>query len=370
MQSDHERLRLLFELTSSEERTLLGVDIIGLDALLTKVAVFPERIKNLSPEHSLCIETIAKRIGVKKKALGLWGFDDLTSGVIELFERKRNLQDYYQGRFDYILVDEFQDTNPVQIKFLKMVLSENTGLFAVGDDDQAIYGFRGADIRPTMEFCSIFPNARLIKLQTNYRSVPSILTVANKIFKGKSAAYRKILTSGLYGKSGGQKPSRLHFDDQTDMVEWILKKALDLSKKSTIPLSDCAILFRVNKSREWVEEFINKRVPLETDVPQLLTIHASKGLEFPIVFLCDLEDGVFPNYRVSSSTQKKNVFDCWLSLFRNPRSNVECDWDEEQRLFYVGVTRAQKVLYLISVKNKLIFGRKRKFRKSRLLKLI
>jgi DNA helicase-2/ATP-dependent DNA helicase PcrA len=102
-----------------------------------------------------------------------------------------------------------------------------------------------------------------------------------------------------------------------------------------------------------------------------MTIHASKGLEFPAVFLCDLEESVFPNYRPpKKKVRKGKVIGKMLDYFLGGMEPIHCDWDEERRLFYVGVTRAKQVLYVISAKNKYMYGRLKKFERSRFLKLV
>jgi superfamily I DNA/RNA helicase len=260
-------------------------------------------------------------------------------------------------------VDEFQDTNPLQIQLLRMILSETARVFAVGDDDQAIYGFRGADIGPTIEFTRFFDGARIVKLQTNYRSVPAILKFANRIFSHKTSSYRKILVSGKYKDFKGKWPSWHRFEDQSKMVHWIAVQAHTLCQKCKIPLSSMAILFRVNQSLASVNTLIKTEIPDISSIT-LMTIHKSKGLEFPVVFLCDLEESVFPSYRIPDTRTIHTFKDFIVELFRK-RKNIDCDWDEEKRLFYVAVTRAEKHLFLLSVRNKKVYGRVRRFKYSR-----
>ncbi len=372
LQSENERLKLISEMVTKKDREILGVDLGGLDALITKCTVFPEKITDYPENSQVRIIKILQLFTEEKRKRAFWGFDDLTGGAIELFKNEPSILQWYQNKFSYFLVDEFQDTNPLQVAFLKMLLLPTTGLFAVGDDDQAIYGFRGADVRPTMEFTNLFNAAKITKLQINYRSSVQILQSANGIFKNKPVAYRKVLKSGLSGdKRSGPLPICIQFENQTLMADWILTEAKKLSEKLKIPIMECAVLLRVNASLEWLARYYEQKGLTPEQIPLLMTIHASKGLEFPVVFLCDLEESVFPNYRPpKKKVRKGKIMGKILNYFLGGMEAIRCDWDEERRLFYVGVTRAKQVLYVISAKNKFMYGRLKKFERSRFLKLV
>jgi superfamily I DNA/RNA helicase len=372
LQSDNERLKLISEMVTKEERETLGVDLGGLDALITKCTVFPEKIADYPEDSQNRITKILHLFTEEKRKRGFWGFDDLTGGAIELFKNDPSIVQWYQNKFYYFLVDEFQDTNPVQIDFLKMLLLPTTGLFAVGDDDQAIYGFRGADVRPTMEFTNLFNAARITKLQVNYRSSVQILQTANRIFKNKPIAYRKVLKSGLsVDKRSGPLPKCVQFENQMEMADWILAETKKLSGKLNVAVSECAVLLRVNTSLDWLARYYEQKGYHPEQIPSLMTIHASKGLEFPVVFLCDLEESVFPNYRPpGKKVRNGKIVGKMLDYFLGGKEPVKCDWDEERRLFYVGVTRAKQVLYILSAKKKYMYGRLKKFEQSRFVRLV
>lgn len=372
LQTETDRLKLIATMVTKEEREILGVDLGGLDALITKCTVFPEKIAEYSEDSQARIKKILNVFTEEKRTRGFWGFDDLTGGAIELFKRDPSIQQWYQRKFSYFLVDEFQDTNPVQIAFLKMLLLPTTGLFAVGDDDQAIYGFRGADVRPTMEFTNLFNAAKMTKLQINYRSSVLILQAANGIFKNKPVAYRKVLKSGLSADNrSGPLPKCLQFENQMIMADWILTEAKKQSEKLKVTVPECAVLLRVNASLEWLAGYYEKRGCSSETIPSLMTIHGSKGLEFPVVFLCDLEESVFPNYRPpKKKVRNGKIVGKILDYFLGGKEPIKCEWDEERRLFYVGVTRAKRVLYVLSAKNKYMYGRLKKFERSRFVKLV
>lgn len=379
--SERKRLQLLASISTKQERDVLFADLLKLDSLLAQRSVFPEKLSTLSDHQLKLLDLIAVRLDAKKRECNVWDFSDLLSGLMELFDSYPLIAQHYAQSFDNILVDEFQDTSPLQINILHKLLSEGSSLFAVGDDDQAIYGFRGADIRPTLEFGQYFEGAKILKLQINYRSVPIILETANKLFRNKDQTYRKVLVSGRYSaKDNPARPSIHIFDNMEQLLTWILQKAEILNRKDAIALGEMAVLFRVNQTLNWAEDFLKKNCVKELlcdpkctheGLPQLLTIHRSKGLEFPVVFLCDLEESVFPSYRIPAKKKIKTINDLIGHIMKNKKSDkIGCDWEEEKRLFYVAITRAQKYLYFLSARHKLVYGRQRRFEQSSLIKLL
>ena len=110
-------------------------------------------------------------------------FDDLIVKTVELFQNNSEVLNYYQDRFRYIMVDEYQDTNMAQFRLVSLLASKYKNLCVVGDDDQSIYRFRGADIENILSFEEVFPGAKVIKLEQNYRSTQSILNAANHVIK-------------------------------------------------------------------------------------------------------------------------------------------------------------------------------------------
>jgi DNA helicase-2/ATP-dependent DNA helicase PcrA len=127
---------------------------------------------------------IAEAYGEYQKQLKLnnaMDFDDLLNMTVQLFRENPDILEYYQRRFSYVMVDEYQDTNHVQFEFVRLLTKESGNLCVVGDDDQSIYGFRGADIRNILDFAEAFPEAKVIKLEQNYRSTKMILGAANSV---------------------------------------------------------------------------------------------------------------------------------------------------------------------------------------------
>ncbi|MFP4163502.1 MAG: ATP-dependent helicase [Chitinispirillaceae bacterium] len=371
--SNRQRLELLAQSSTTEQRKALMMSLTELDSTLSQLTVFPEKVKEKFTGSELnLLSSIESRSSQARKGNGFWDFSDLIKGALELFRKHTGIAQAYSRRFDAILVDEFQDTNPMQIEMLDILLSSGASLYAVGDDDQAIYGFRGADIRPIRNFSSRFKDSQIVKLQMNYRSIPVILDCANRLWLDKPQEYRKTLVSGLNPPPKGcRKPVLMRFRKQDQMMEWVLGKARFIQRREKIDIASMAMLFRINHSREWVAGEYKKSGLDPALLPQMLTVHASKGLEYPVVFLCDLEEGVFPHYKLPKKNPVKSWTDLLVRLAR-PRAKVvgEGDFEEELRLFYVGVTRAQRFLFFVTVGEKSFYGRVMSFRPSRFLDLV
>jgi len=369
-----ERVRLLAEVSTTDQRRSLGISITGLDDLLARQDVNPDRVMALPESVRAALRKTADDFSRVKIERSRWEFSDMIKQALALFENHVDVKRHYAAAFSAILVDEFQDTNPLQITMLHALLSPQNRVFAVGDDDQAIYGFRGADIGPTMNFDGHFPGAGMIKLEMNYRSTPAILKTANRIFSDKPLQFRKSLVSGRYAdtaESGGARPQKWFFADHEKMIRQVLDTARLLQKNEKIAVSSMAMLFRLNETLSTAKEMMTGMCGADAGFPTFITVHGSKGLEFPVVFLCDLEESIFPHYKIQKSRKINTWTDLVISVFRTKKKKpVDCDFDEEQRLFYVGVTRAERFLYLISVKEKLLHGRKVQLKPSRFLRLV
>ncbi|MBO4410866.1 MAG: UvrD-helicase domain-containing protein [Lachnospiraceae bacterium] len=186
-------------------------------------------------------------------------FDDLLLKTVELFEKDEAVLSYYQRRFRYVLVDEYQDTNGVQFRFLYLLTKEHKNLMVVGDDDQSIYRFRGADIRNILEFEKHFPGATVVKLEQNYRSTTSILDVANAVIRHNEGRKEKRLWSEL-GK--GQKVSFKLYDGAPTEAEEIIRKIRQFVRQGAYDYRDFAVLYRTNnQSRLFEEKCIGLNVP-------------------------------------------------------------------------------------------------------------
>lgn len=185
-------------------------------------------------------------------------FDDLLLKTIELFKSCPDVLEYYSNRFEYILVDEFQDTNSVQYNLVKMLASEHGNVFAVGDEDQCIYSWRGANFQNIFNFRRDFPNAKVFKLERNYRSSAPILQVANNVIKNNSSRLEKNLWTD---KSGGEEPVLYNAYDERDEALFVASNIEKLIKNG-YKYDDIAVLMRINAlSRSFEEAFLSYNIP-------------------------------------------------------------------------------------------------------------
>ena len=185
-------------------------------------------------------------------------FGDLLVHVVTLFQKYPALLESYRKKLQYILVDEYQDTNHVQYMFLKMLAQPRNNLLVVGDEDQSIYSFRGADIRNILEFERDFPGAKLIKLEQNYRSTQTILSAANSVIALNSERKGK----SLWTDKGAGDPIGLFAGyDETEEARYVCAEIVKL-KTEGVALKKIALFYRTNaQSRALEEALINARLP-------------------------------------------------------------------------------------------------------------
>ncbi len=443
-------------------------------------------------------------------------FDDLLMKAVELLETQEEVREKYQGRFQYVLVDEYQDINFAQFRFVQLLAERHGNLCVVGDDDQSIYGWRGANVRIILDFQQHFPDAKVVKLERNYRSTGKIIECAAEVIKhNENRADKRLWTSN----PPGDNVVVYEAINEEEEAEWVAQTVADQVKRKLARHGDYAVLYRVNamsrnfeqelarlgiayeiiggvrfyeraeikdaiaylrsifnpaddlslrriintprrgignstqqeltviaqrddvslfracrifiadedrrpRARTAVADFYDRMVALRaraehaslpdlvravveesgliaalresgkaedagrvenlqefvtvaasferrragatladflehvalvSDIDEakeldgavsLMTLHSAKGLEFPIVFLVGMEEGVFPHERSMGD---------------------EFEIEEERRLCYVGMTRAQKMLYLSHAMNRTIFGETRRQRASRFL---
>ncbi|NBI71261.1 ATP-dependent DNA helicase PcrA [Clostridiaceae bacterium] len=186
-------------------------------------------------------------------------FDDLLLKTVELFESVPDVLNFYQDKFRYIMVDEYQDTNMVQFRFVDLLAAKYRNICVVGDDDQSIYGFRGADIGNILSFEKVFSGARVIKLEQNYRSTQSILDTANEVISNnRSRKEKKLWTSNGEGK----RPRFLQFDTAYEEADAIARDIVKAREAGNLEYSDFAVLYRTNaQSRLLEEKFILYSIP-------------------------------------------------------------------------------------------------------------
>ena len=247
-----------------------------------------------------------------------------------LFRDVPEVKAKWQEKFSLIFVDEYQDTDPVQYEIIKALAEKHQNLRVVGDDDQGIYEWRGADIQNILNFEKDYPNAKVISLGQNYRSTQRIVGTSRALVDFNLDRREKELFTKNFE---GEKVKHLHCksdEEEASTIATFVHRSID--QDGRLP-SDFAVLYRNNKQapafkKAFKDLGIRVRGSSDTDTTRvsMMTIHKSKGLEFPNVFVVGICQGLLPNYY----------------------NQDEKDWDEEIRLLYVAMTRAENWLCLSS----------------------
>ena len=206
----------------------------------------------------LKIAKVYREYEAQLKANNALDFDDLLVKTVQLLETQPDVLEYYQERFRYIMVDEYQDTNTVQFRLVRLLAGKYRNLCVVGDDDQSIYKFRGANIRNILDFEHEFPDAHVVRLEQNYRSTGNILNAANGVIRNNRNRKEKTLWTD---NGEGEKIQLRQFDTAFDEAEYI---AEDIKKEvqEGASYNDSAVLYRTNaQSRLFEEKFIAMNIP-------------------------------------------------------------------------------------------------------------
>ena len=248
--------RLQIDTKIYKDRALLGAISSAKDELIT-----PEQyeLNSIGDFNKKKIAAVYKEYQKQLRSNNALDFDDLIVKTVELFQMNPDVLEYYQERFQYIMVDEYQDTNTAQFKFISLLASKYKNLCVVGDDDQSIYKFRGANIANILNFEKVFENARTIKLEQNYRSSQTILDAANDVIKNNLG--RK--TKSLWTANGEGEPIVFQqFMTAFEEAEYIVGDIAKKTRAGDYTYNDCAILYRTNaQSRMFEEKFLMSNIP-------------------------------------------------------------------------------------------------------------
>ncbi|MBK9736186.1 MAG: UvrD-helicase domain-containing protein [Saprospiraceae bacterium] len=260
-------------------------------------------------------------------------FNDLNIKAINLLNKSEEIRQKFFQQYKYVLVDEFQDVNKIQVSFIKTLMNPDAQLFCVGDDWQSIYGFRGSDVQFIVEFTRFFKDAKCISLDTNYRSTPNIVDASSEVIRNNRFMVDKVVKAQKKSRKKIEVYSAVDFEDGMEFAVQEVKELL----AQGMPNDQILFLYRRSKMFEpYRERFKKEKIHINAK-----TIHAAKGLESKVVFIIGLTqgNGGFP--------------DVWLDdrIYQTIRP-VKYDLllEEERRLFYVALTRAADILYLITEK--------------------
>ena len=288
-----------------------------------------ERVRNF---YELAIPIVEKYIHYCTNKSYL-DFNDLISRSASLFQNHPDIANKYRNKYQYILVDEFQDVNNLQVELIKLLLTDQTQLFCVGDDWQSIYGFRGSNVSYIIEFENQFPYSKVIKLNLNYRSTQNIVGASNEVISHNKFKVEKEIHSS---KKSEHKIVVYAGNSEEENIQFCLDKVKEFLEEG-LTYEDILFLYRRSKMyTPYFYRFRNENIRVQSK-----TIHAAKGLEAKVVFILGLTEGYggFP--------------DIWLEdrIFRViKKANHDLLIEEERRLFYVAITRAKDKLFLITEK--------------------
>ncbi|HPS61779.1 MAG TPA: UvrD-helicase domain-containing protein [Bacteroidales bacterium] len=260
-------------------------------------------------------------------------FNDLILRSLALFRKQPDIAGVYRNRFRYILVDEFQDVNNLQVELIRLLLTDETQLFCVGDDWQSIYGFRGSNVNYIIDFEKHFPRASVMKLSLNYRSTQHIVGASNEVIRHNKFRIEKEMRAA---RRSEHKIVIYPGGSEEENVRFCVNKVRELLEEG-VAGEDILFLYRRSKMiKPYSDRFREEGIRVAAK-----TIHAAKGLEARVVFIVGLTEGNggFP--------------DIWLEdrIFQViKRANHDLLVEEERRLFYVAITRAREKLFLITEK--------------------
>lgn len=309
---------------------MIKVENISMDKVLQDARKDQhERVRNF---YELAVPIVTKYIHYCTDKSYL-DFNDLITRSTSLFQNHSDIANKYKSKYQYILVDEFQDVNNLQVELIKLMLTDQTQLFCVGDDWQSIYGFRGSNVSYIVDFEHHFANSRIVKLNLNYRSTQNIVGASNEVIKHNKFKVEKDIQAS---KKSEHKIVVYSANSEEESLQFCLTKVKELLDDG---LTNDDILFLYRRSKMFTPYFF--RFKDEGVKVQSKTIHAAKGLEAKVVFIIGLTEGSggFP--------------DIWLEdrIFQViKQANHDLLLEEERRLFYVAITRAKDKLFLITEK--------------------
>ncbi|HYY35943.1 MAG TPA: UvrD-helicase domain-containing protein [Candidatus Binatia bacterium] len=189
------------------------------------------------------IQDVRERYEKKKKATNSMDFDDLLQKTLSMFQQQERIADIYRRQFQFILVDEYQDTNKIQADLVDLLARDHRNVMVVGDDAQSIYSWRGANFQNILEFPKRYPDAQVFKIEMNYRSVPEILEVANAAIAANVQQFRKHLSATR--ESRALKPALVALNDSAEQAQFVAQRILEMRDEG-VDLNDIAVLYRAH----------------------------------------------------------------------------------------------------------------------------
>jgi len=310
---DEDQNEKLFKKVFSEiKNDFYGIPIHVVSHLMTKKKDHIADI--LSGGVLKSFKDLSEKIQHAKRVDSVIDFDDIIRICCDILRDYEDIKDVVRKKFRFVFVDEYQDISEDLFCLLKLLAGEKGNIFVVGDDFQSIYGFRNANIAYIVEFQKYFPDGKILKLVSNYRSKKEITELGKRIIT-KNRFRTKKHTVSVSG-NGGLISAYPSLSDRADsrIIQQIISKHSSESKS-------LVILCRTNSQIDTIKFNLQKLYPEILPMTECMTIHASKGLEFDTVIIAGIENKIFPSNRN--------------------------DIEEERRVLYVGITRAKTRLVLV-----------------------
>ncbi len=270
-------------------------------------------------------------------------FDDLIFKTVELFKTCPDVLDSYQERFRYIMVDEYQDTNNAQFELIRLLADKYRNLCVVGDDDQSIYRFRGANIRNILDFEKVYPDATVIKLEQNYRSTQQILDAANAVIRNNYGRKDKALWTD---EKDGDKVVLRQFDTAYDEAEFIASDIGKLKRNGKLSYNDVAVLYRTNaQSRLLEERFVVEGIPY--DIVGGTNFYSRREIKDLLAYLKTIDNG-------SDDVAVKRIINVpKRGIGATTIEHVQNYADERQISFYDALCEADQIMAVARSASKL-----------------
>lgn len=276
--------RLQIDTKQLKERTILGAISSAKDELISP----PEYELNAAGDYRK--QKIASAYREYQETLrknNAMDFDDLIMKTVELFKTDQEVLASYQKRFKYIMVDEYQDTNTAQFELIRLLAAGTRNLCVVGDDDQSIYKFRGANIRNILDFEKVYPEAVVIRLEQNYRSTQNVLDAANAVIKNNTGRKEKTLWTD---HGNGNRIHFKQFDNAYEEAEFVADDIAGKKRNGIADYGDCAVLFRTNAQARLLEErLVVEGIPY--NVVGGVNFYARKEIKDLLAYLKTIDNG-------------------------------------------------------------------------------
>ncbi len=242
------------------EKSLKPGDMLSIISGWKSAGLAPKEAADAAADDKQYLAAMAyRKYQTKLRATGSVDFDDLLLLTAELFDEHPDILDKHQQRFSHVQIDEYQDTNGIQFRLIESLVAKHKNLCVVGDDDQSIYGWRGADVSHILNFGRYFPGAKIVRLEDNYRCTNHILDCANRLVRHNRGRHGKVLRAS---KKSPNEVRFLKYEDENLEAEKIVFEIRFYIQKKGVPARDFAILFRTNEQpRIFESELRRQQIP-------------------------------------------------------------------------------------------------------------